>query len=268
MADKFRSVLVVLFPLIATGGAIYACLLHRVLWVLVPLPGLVGVLYHVLSLQGRYQDRASVVAQYRQFLLDFHRTWGRPSPPAEVNETGTDDLAPHQPKFSQTFWAAAVLTAVLCIPAAVSKGGLLLIDGKLSGGEEGLVFAGLGVYTLIVLRTIGRLNSGPLQAHRGDARHGGPDARLLRRPGELFPAGAEDRGVPRRPLLPAVRRAAEGQGHRDLQPQEVGDGGEGAAADRRHRRRHGRHPRGARYGRRAAHGQRRPGRARSEERRV
>jgi hypothetical protein len=164
MADKFRSVLVVLFSLIATGVAIYACLLHRVLWVLVPLPGLVGVLYHVLSLQGRYQDRASVVAQYRQFLLDFHRTWGRPSPPAEVNESGTDDLAPHQPKFSQTFWAAAVLTAVLCIPAAVSKGGLLLIDGKLSGGEEGLVFAGLGVYTLIVLRTIGRLNSGQLQA--------------------------------------------------------------------------------------------------------
>ena len=164
MADKFRSVLIVIFSLAATGVAIYACLLHRVLWVLVPLPGLVGLLYHVLSLSARYQDRANVAAQYRQFLADFHRAWGRPSPPVEVNENGPDDFAPHQPKFSQTFWAAAVLTAVLCIPAAVSRGGLLLIDGKLAGGEEGLVYAGLGVYTLIVLRTIGRLNSGQLHA--------------------------------------------------------------------------------------------------------
>ena len=126
--------------------------------------GLVGLLYHVLSLSARYQDRANVASQYRQFLADFHRAWGRPSPPTEVNENGPDDFAPHQPKFSQTFWAAAVLTAVLCIPAAVSRGGLLLIDGKLAGGEEGLVYAGLGVYTLIVLRTIGRLNSGQLHA--------------------------------------------------------------------------------------------------------
>jgi hypothetical protein len=164
MADIFRSALVVIFSLAATAAAIWACTQNQVLWVLVPLPGLVGLLYHVLSLQARYQDRASVASQYRKFLVDFHRSWGRPSPPAEVNESGTDDVAPHEPKFSQTFWAAAVLTAVLCIPAAVSHGGSLLIKGPLAGGEEGLVYAGLGVYTLIVLRIIGRLNSGQLHA--------------------------------------------------------------------------------------------------------
>src|SRR5438477_5744202 len=114
MADKIRSVLVVVFSLAATAVAIWACAHNQVLWVLVPLPGLVGLLYHVLSLQARYQDRASVASQYRQFLMDFHRAWGRPSPPAEVNESGSDDVTPHQPKFSQTLWAAAVLTAVLC----------------------------------------------------------------------------------------------------------------------------------------------------------
>lgn len=164
MNDKLRSALIVLFSIGAASLAIYACLQHRVLWALVPLPGLVGVLYHVLALQGRYADRATVAAQYRDFLADFHRAWGRPSPPAEVNENGSDDVTPHQPKFSSAMWAAAVLTAVLAIPAAVSQGGVLLINGKLQGGEEGLVFAGLGVYTLIVLRTIGRLNSGQLHA--------------------------------------------------------------------------------------------------------
>jgi hypothetical protein len=164
MSDRARSVFIVVISIAATALAIYACMLHRVLWVFVPLPGLVGVLYHVLSLSARYQDRAAVASQYRAFLRDFHRAWGRPSPPAEVTEAQPEEAGSHEPKFSSTFWSAAVLTAVLCIPAAVSEGGKLLIDGKISGGEEGLVFAGLGVYTLIVLRTIGRLNSGQLHA--------------------------------------------------------------------------------------------------------
>jgi hypothetical protein len=165
MADRARSVFIIILSTAATALAIYACTLHRVLWVFVPLPGLVGLLYHVLALSVRYQDRANVASQYRAFLADFHRAWGRPSPPAEVHEGEPDDFTPHQPQFSSTFWSAAVLTAVLCIPAAVSEGGkLLLADGKLNGGEEGLVFAGLGVYTMIVLRVIGRLNSGQLHA--------------------------------------------------------------------------------------------------------
>jgi hypothetical protein len=164
MGDRTRSTLIVLFSIAAFGVSIYACLQHRVLWVLAPLPGLVGLLYHVLSLQARYQNRANIAEQYRQFLADFHRSWGRPSPSTEVSEDGAEDYSSHQPKFSSTFWAAAVLTAVLAIPAAVSHGGYLLIENKLTGGEEGLVFAGLGVYALIVLRTIGRLNSGQLHA--------------------------------------------------------------------------------------------------------
>jgi hypothetical protein len=164
MGDRTRSALIVLFSAAAFALSVYACLLHRVLWVLVPLPGLIGLLYHVLSLQARYQNRANIAQQYRQFLADFHRSWGRPSPPMEVSEDGAEDYASNEPKFSSTFWAAAVLTAVLAIPASVSRGGSLLIGNQLHGGEEGLVFAGLGVYALVVLRTIGRLNSGQLHA--------------------------------------------------------------------------------------------------------
>ena len=172
MRDRTATSLVIAFSLLAFGFSVYAGLHGLVLWVLVPLPGLVGLLYHVLSLQARYLDRANVAVEYRRFLADFHRSWGRPSPPTEVSEdlaqqTGQAQAVQvsHEPKFSSTFWSAAVLTLVLSIPAAVSGGGTrLLKDGALKGGEEGLVYAGIGVYALIVLRTIGRLNSGQLHA--------------------------------------------------------------------------------------------------------
>src|ERR1043166_6546797 len=131
MSDKARSVFIVLISIAATALAIYACWLHRVLWVFVPLPGLVGVLYHVLSLSARYQDRAAVASQYRAFLRDFQRSWGRPSPPAEVTEAQPEDAGSHEPKFSSTFWSAAVLTAGLCIPAAGWEGGKLVIGGQI-----------------------------------------------------------------------------------------------------------------------------------------
>jgi hypothetical protein len=63
-------------------------------------------------------------------------------------------------------WAASLLTAVFAIPAVVSHGGLLLLSGaaKLDESLRGLVFSGLGVWVLIVFRTIGRVNAGGLNA--------------------------------------------------------------------------------------------------------
>lgn len=187
MSDRTRGLLIGVLSVVAAAAAIFFCMKQEVLWVLVPIPGLVGIMYHVLNLQPRYDNRVSVADLYRQFLAAFHARWATGAATApEVSEDAAEDLSSHQPKFSSTLWAAALLTAVLAIPAAVSGGGIdLTFSGdtetaaaagtqarrglfatpkELSSEATGLVFAGLGVYALIILRMVGRLNSGSLHA--------------------------------------------------------------------------------------------------------
>jgi hypothetical protein len=184
MSDRTRGLLIGVLSVVASAAAIFFCIRQEVLWVLVPIPGLVGIMYHVLNLQPRYDNRMSVADLYRQFLAGFHARWARGTAAApEVSEDAAEDLSSHQPKFSSTLWAAALLTAILAIPAAVSGGGIdltfmgdtaaaaaqpkrgiLVAPKELSSEATGLVFAGLGVYALIILRMIGRLNSGSLHA--------------------------------------------------------------------------------------------------------
>lgn len=159
MTDRRRSVLIVLFSVVAAGVAIWGAARGRVLWTLTPIPALVGVMYHLLSIEGRYQNRAETAKRYRQFVAAADAGGGS-RPPAELSEG--EETTTYEPKLSATIWAASLLTVVLAIPAAVSEGGKTI--ASLKGGEEGLVYAGLGVYTLIVLRTIGRLNAGALHA--------------------------------------------------------------------------------------------------------
>lgn len=187
MSDRTRGLLIGVLSVVASAAAIFFCIRQEVLWVLVPIPALVGIMYHVLNLQPRYDNRMSVADLYRQFLMAFHERWSRGNAAApEVSEDAGEDLSSHQPKFSSTLWAAALLTAVLAIPAAVSGGGIdltfmgdtasgtaepaqphrgiFVAPKELSSEATGLVFAGLGVYALIVLRMVGRLNSGSLHA--------------------------------------------------------------------------------------------------------
>lgn len=174
--ERWRGLAIGVLSVAAAAGAIYLCTLQEVLWVLVPIPGLVGIMYHVLNLQPRYDNRKGAADLYRDFRVAFHEQWqsGSGSVP-DVSEDTSEDLSAHQPKFSSTLWAAALLTAVLAIPAAISGGGVDLTlpsDAepaaagiqRLSHEATGLVFAGLGVYALIVLRMVGRLNSGSLHA--------------------------------------------------------------------------------------------------------
>jgi hypothetical protein len=175
MSEKLRGLAIGALSVIGAVVSIYACMQQKVLWVLVPIPALVGIMYHLLNLQPRFDNRVSVAELYRAFLAAFHARWASTSPAPEVSEEAGDDLSSHQPKFSSTLWAAALLTSVLAIPAAVSGGGVdLTVSGDtvaagsrvhaLSSEATGLVFAGLGVYALIILRMIGRLNAGTLHA--------------------------------------------------------------------------------------------------------
>jgi hypothetical protein len=180
MSDRTRGIVIGVLSVVAAAAAIFFCMQQKVLWVLVPIPALVGIMYHLLNLQPRYDNRVSIGELYHRFLAAFHQRWAGGQAAPEVSEDAAEDLSSHQPKFSSTLWAAALLTAVLAIPAAVSGGGvdltfsgdeatvpakgMLIAPHELSSEATGLVFAGLGVYALIILRMIGRLNSGSLHA--------------------------------------------------------------------------------------------------------
>lgn len=176
MNERVRGFLIGLLSVVASAAATFVCIQHQVLWVWAPIPALVGIMYHLLNLQPRYQNRVDVAGRYRLFLAEFQKQWSKISTASEKSDEAAEDLSAHQPRFSSTLWAAALLTAVLSVPAAFSSGGVDLAFGgpanatgvtdakPLSEPAKGLVFAGLGVYALIILRTIGRVNSGGLHA--------------------------------------------------------------------------------------------------------
>jgi hypothetical protein len=168
MIDKnrtVREVFVAIASILGAAAAVWVCTEGQVLWALVPIPAAIGLAYHFLNLSSRFASRRSVVEEYRTFSASFDRTWsGRDNPP-KVSEDLADDLDAHAPTLGGMIWGASLLTAVFAIPAVVSHGGLLLLSGaKLDESLRGLVYAGLGVWCLIVFRTIGRINAGGLNA--------------------------------------------------------------------------------------------------------
>jgi len=212
MADTWRSrreLFVAIGSIVIAAAALYVAFLNHVLWVLVPIPAAIGLMYHLLNLSGRYQSRRAIVEEYRTFSANFDKTWSGRDNPEKVSEDLSDDLDSHAPTMASMIWAASLLTSVFALPALVSHGGARLsattdpaltqvstsldyaqstlaaatpsLDAAkkavqsaqqslksakegLSEAQRGLVYAGLGVWVLIVFRTIGRSNAGGLNA--------------------------------------------------------------------------------------------------------
>lgn len=192
----------------AAGAAVVAN--NYSLWILVPIPAAIAVVYHLLNLESRYDNRKKIVEEYRNFTLAFDQTWTQRDTVASVNEDLTDDIDSHRPTLGSVLWGAALLTAVFTIPAIISDGGAKLakttdpalasvsaaVDKAIAASGESsratmsqirtalaeakqsvtdakrgleewqlaLVYSGFGVWVLIVMRTIGRINAGGLNA--------------------------------------------------------------------------------------------------------
>lgn len=169
MIDKtrtLREVFVAIASILAAAAAVWACVEGQILWALMPVPAAVGLAYHFLNLSSRFLSRRTVVEEYRTFTESFDRTWSRSNNPARVSEDLADDLDAHAPTLAGMIWAASLLMIVFAIPAVVSHGGLLLLSSapKLDESLRAVVFSGLGVWVVIVFRTIGRVNAGGLNA--------------------------------------------------------------------------------------------------------
>src|SRR5204862_4905198 len=97
------------------AAAIYVCFLNRVLWVLVPIPAAIGLMYHLLNLSSRFNSRRSVVEEYRVFTTNFDKTWSGRDNPEKVSEDLSDDLDSHAPTLAAMLWAASLLTSIFAI---------------------------------------------------------------------------------------------------------------------------------------------------------
>jgi hypothetical protein len=161
----WREAAVVIGSIAGTAVAIYFCIQQRVMWVLTPLPALLGIVYHLINLAPRYDNRRALFDSYKRFVERFELNWSGARDVADlprVSEDLSEDPASHQPKLSSTLWGAAVLTAIFSIPAAVGGGGLDLKPINEAG--RGLVYAGLGVYAWVLIMMVGRINSGGMSA--------------------------------------------------------------------------------------------------------
>ncbi|HKS21185.1 MAG TPA: hypothetical protein VJZ76_00190 [Thermoanaerobaculia bacterium] len=203
-----EEVLVIIAGIALAVGAFFVVKSYS-LWILVPIPAAIGLVYHLLNLSSKFDSRMSVVEAYRQFTEKFDQTWSDTANPIKVSEDLSDDMSRHAPTFASMLWGAALLTAVFSIPAVISDGGNKLTpasDPKLSqvsttlkdaqsaaaaatpsiatiktaikkaqdslaaaqaGLPEwqlGLVYSGFGVWVLLVMRMIGRINAGGLSA--------------------------------------------------------------------------------------------------------
>ncbi|HEV7923342.1 MAG TPA: hypothetical protein VGR02_21370 [Thermoanaerobaculia bacterium] len=161
----WREAAVVVGSITMSAAAIYFCIQQRVMWVLTPLPALLGIVYHLINLAPRYDNRRALFDSYKRFVERFELNWSGARDAADlprVSEDLSEDPASHQPKLSSTLWGAAVLTAIFSIPAAVGGGGLDLRPINEAG--RGLVYAGLGVYAWVLIMMVGRINSGGMSA--------------------------------------------------------------------------------------------------------
>lgn len=104
-------------------------------WVLVSIPGIVGLLYHFVSIQSRYRSRQSTVTRYLDFVKEhdqgWHDEWARrirtafgPNAPAPTkpskNPLTTFDVASYTPSAAAALWAAILLTGVFSVAAMVA----------------------------------------------------------------------------------------------------------------------------------------------------
>ncbi|HKO56222.1 MAG TPA: hypothetical protein VJ276_10115 [Thermoanaerobaculia bacterium] len=162
----WREVAVVIASIAMSAAAIYFCVRQQVMWVLTPLPALLGIVYHLVNLAPRYDNRRALFDSYKRFVERFELNWSGALSVDDlprVSEDLAEDPSLHQPKLSATLWGAAVLTAVFSIPAAVGGGGLDMTK-NLSDAGRGLVYAGLGVYAWVLIMMVGRINSGGMSA--------------------------------------------------------------------------------------------------------
>lgn len=202
--SRSREVIVVVIGIVMAVGAVFVANRFS-LWILVPVPAAVAIVYHLLSLSSRFESRKTVVEAYQKFTEEFDQNWTNTSAPTKVSEDLTENMERHKPTLASMLWGAALLTAVFTIPAVISDGGSKLTpqlgptsealskaeaaakaktpsvaaiqkeldatrnrlrnanDG-LPEWQRGLVFAGFGVWVLIVMRMIGRIHAGGLNA--------------------------------------------------------------------------------------------------------
>jgi hypothetical protein len=104
-------------------------------WVLAVIPGLIGVLYHFLSIGPRYWARQASVAAYASYCEAHNRAWPhtleerakiglglerkKTQQPAQQRDP-LRDFEPFGPSASAAVWSAMLLTAVFSIAAMVA----------------------------------------------------------------------------------------------------------------------------------------------------
>jgi len=99
-----------IFAIAATGLAIYLCHSGLLVYVLIPLPSLVGIVYHLLNLSPSFSSRRSVVDAYRSFAEKFDAQWSGSDGVNKIsNEDLADDTASYEPKLSDTQVRKAIL---------------------------------------------------------------------------------------------------------------------------------------------------------------
>jgi hypothetical protein len=105
-------------------------------WVLAVLPGIIGLLYHFMSLEPRFRARQKSVEAYLSFCQQHDEWWRRTwstrvqnvfggSSTGSSHQTGPtanpfvafDNLGSHGPSAAAALWAAMLLTAVFSIAA-------------------------------------------------------------------------------------------------------------------------------------------------------
>src|SRR6266513_2771428 len=146
----------------------YDLLTRTVFWLFVPIPGVIGVIYHVLNLTPRFSNRVATVTKYTEFLEQFDLEWSKKersfNPMGE--ELRGDTLSRYTPSVSATLWGAGLLTLAYAIPAELAvKAGKIGLPLAIGPEEvQALTFAALGSYVFTLQRLISRTNSGVLTA--------------------------------------------------------------------------------------------------------
>jgi hypothetical protein len=158
--------LLVLVAVAQTSGV--DTLSRHVFWILAPIPGLIGILYYVLNLSPRFNDRATTVSRYAKFLEEFDREWiGMPRPFNPLGEEIRDasGLGRYTPSFAATLWGAVLLTIIFFIPSSLAQSSIgLSPQSTADEATKALAFAALGCFIFTLQRLIGRVNSGVLNS--------------------------------------------------------------------------------------------------------
>src|SRR5436853_40564 len=169
MISNSRKAIVFIAGIAVAVGAVLVAKEYS-LWILVPIPALVGLVYHLLNLESRFDSRKSVVEEYQKFSKEFDKTWAATDSPIKVSEDASDEMERHRPTLVSMLWGAALLTAVFAIPATISNGG-----GELNPPAKTLgdVSASLDAAKKATTITDVQKEVQAAQDHLKDARKGG-----------------------------------------------------------------------------------------------